>query len=144
MNTTVEHDQTNTVNNTFTETIKSDTTVKITEGRYSHDVVANTAVYHVQGALTENYDTNKETTVKGKVIIKSTAGVIEIWSDKGYIKLDAATSIDLHTGASKLSMLSNGNIVLEGKNITINGAGSIIKVDATGVSVSGPKISLNG
>jgi hypothetical protein len=35
MNTTVEHDQTNTVNNTFTETIKSDTTVKITEGRYS-------------------------------------------------------------------------------------------------------------
>jgi hypothetical protein len=41
-------------------------------------------------------------------------------------------------------MLSNGNIVLEGKNITINGAGSIIKIDATGVSVSGPKISLNG
>jgi hypothetical protein len=94
--------------------------------------------------LTENYDTSQETTVKGKVIIKSTAGVIEIWSDKGYIKLDAATSIDLHTGASKLSMLSNGNIVLQGKNITINGAGSIIKVDATGVSVSGPKISLNG
>jgi type VI secretion system secreted protein VgrG len=83
MNTTVEHAQTNTVNNTFTETIKSDTTVKITEGRYSHDVVANTAVYHVQGALTENYDTSQETTVKGKVIIKSTAGVIEIWSDKG-------------------------------------------------------------
>ena len=51
MGTTVEHDQTNTVNNDFTETIKKNATISITEGKFSHDVVAGTATYHVQGAI---------------------------------------------------------------------------------------------
>ena len=116
MGTTVQHDQTNTVNNTFTETIKSDATIKITEGKYSHDVEANTADYHVKGALTEKYDTTQDTTVQGDITIKSTAGVIYI---------QAATKIELQTGASKLSMANDGTISLEGVNITVSGAGSV-------------------
>jgi type VI secretion system secreted protein VgrG len=125
MNTTVEHDQTNTVNNKFTETIKNDATIKITEGKYSHDVIAGTATYHVQGAMVENYDASQATTVKDNITIKSSAGAIVITSDSMHIYVHAATSIQLHTGASKLWMASDGNISLEGVNVTIKGSSSV-------------------
>jgi type VI secretion system secreted protein VgrG len=137
MGTTVEHDQTNTVNNNFTETIKKDATIKITEGKYNHDVVANTADYHVQGALTEKYDTTQTTTVQGAITVKSTSGAIVISADASDIYIHAATSIQLHTGASKLWMDSAGNISLEGVNVTISGAnivtvkGLIVHSEAT-------------
>jgi type VI secretion system secreted protein VgrG len=125
MATTVEHDQTNTVNNDFTETIKKNATISITEGKLSHDVVAGTAKYHVQGALTEIYDATQDTTVKNALTIKSTAGAITISADSQHIYVHAATSIQLHVGASKLWMASDGNISLEGVNITVNGSTNV-------------------
>ena len=122
MNTTVENDQTNTVNNKFTETIKSDATIKITEGNYSHDIVAGIADYHVQGALTEKYDATQETTVKENLTVKSTTGAIAVSADASHVKIDAATKITLHTGASTIEMDVGGNIKIDGVNITINGA----------------------
>lgn len=116
MNTTVEHDQTNTVNNKFTETIKSDASITITEGKYSHDVKANTANYHVKGALTENYDTTQDTTVKNNIAITSTAGSI-------YLK--AATKITLEVGASKITMDAAGKIAIEGINVVTNGTAMV-------------------
>ncbi|MDO8334621.1 MAG: type VI secretion system tip protein VgrG [Nitrosomonas sp.] len=112
MNTTVEHDQTNTVNNKFTETIKSDAAISITEGKYSHDVKTGTANYHVQGALTEKYDATQDTTVKNNITITSTAGAILV---------NAATVIKLEVGASKLTMDAAGNIAIEGINVVVNG-----------------------
>jgi type VI secretion system secreted protein VgrG len=125
MTTTVQHDQTNTVNNKFTETIKSDAKVTVTEGTYSHDVAANTAKYHVSGDLTENYDAKQTTTVKGDLTIVSAAGAISISADAKHIYIHAATSIQLHTGASKLWMASDGNISLEGVNITVQGSSGV-------------------
>ena len=125
MSTTVQHDQTNTVNNKFTETIKSDAKVTVTEGTYSHDVAANTAKYHVSGDLTENYDARQTTTVKGDLTIVSAAGAISISADAKHIYIHAATSIQLHTGASKLWMASDGNISLEGVNITVKGSSGV-------------------
>jgi type VI secretion system secreted protein VgrG len=125
MNTTVQHDQTNTVNNKFTETIKSDAAITITEGKYTHDVKASTADYHVQGALTEKYDTTQATTVQGDITIKSTAGAITISADAQHIYIHAATNIQLHTGASSLWMASDGNIKLEGVNVTVKGSASV-------------------
>jgi len=116
MNTTVQHDQTNTVNNKFTETIKSDASITITEGKYSHDVKANTANYHVKGALTENYDTTQDTTVKNNITITSTAGSI-------YLK--AATKITLEVGASKITMDAAGKIAIEGINVVTNGTAMV-------------------
>jgi type VI secretion system secreted protein VgrG len=125
MNTTVEHDQTNTVNNKFTETIKSDATIKITEGNYSHDVETGTADYHVQGALTETYDATQETTVKGDLTIKSTTGAIAVSADAVHVKIDAATKITLHSGASTIELDSAGNIKIDGVNVSINGSMSV-------------------
>jgi type VI secretion system secreted protein VgrG len=121
MNTTVEHDQTNTVNNIFTETIKSDATIKITEGNLKHDVVAGTADYHVQGALTETYDATQATTVNGNLTVKSTTGAIAVSADAAHVKIDAATKLTLHSGASTIEMDNGGNIKIDGVNVTING-----------------------
>jgi type VI secretion system secreted protein VgrG len=125
MGTTVQHDQTNTVNNTFTETIKSDAKITITEGTYTHDVAANTATYHVQAALTENYDNTQTTTVKNDIITKSTAGSIQITSDTAHVFIDAATKIKLHVGASTIAMDAAGNISIEGVNVAIKGSTSV-------------------
>ncbi len=120
MGTTVEHDDTQTVHNnrtigvdgTHTETIKKDTTIKITEGNLVHDVEKGTAAYHVKGAVTENFDNTQTTTVKNAV---------EIWSTDATILVDAKTSIELHTGSSRMVMKSDGSIRIDGKNIEIIG-----------------------
>jgi type VI secretion system secreted protein VgrG len=125
MNTTVEHDQTNTVNNDFTETIKKNATISITEGKYSHDVQAGTATYHVKGAVTENYDATQATTVKGEVTIRSTGGAICISADAQHVYINAATSIQLHVGSSMIWMDSGGQINIQGVNVALNGSASV-------------------
>ncbi|HEU0139226.1 MAG TPA: type VI secretion system tip protein TssI/VgrG [Bryobacteraceae bacterium] len=165
MGTTVEHDDTQTVHNnrtigvdgTHTETIKKDTTIKITEGNLVHDVEKGTATYHVKDAVTENFDNTQTTTVKKAV---------EIWSTDATILVDAKTSIELHTGSSRMVMKSDGSIRIDGKNIEIIGtqevklgvgtqtitlnnqevasAGAGIKATAVGVhEISGALVKIN-
>ncbi|MCC7335897.1 MAG: type VI secretion system tip protein VgrG [Pirellulaceae bacterium] len=120
MATTVEHDDTQTVHNdrtitvngTHTETIKKLTKITISEGAYEHKVAANTAKYHVEGALTETYNATQVTTVKNNITIETTAGETLI---------KAANKITLLTGASKLEMLADGSITLEGVNVIVKG-----------------------
>ena len=107
MGTTVEHDDTQTIHNN--RTIMVDGTHQET----------------VTGAVTEKYDTTQATTVQGDITIKSTSGAIVISADASSIYIHAATSIQLHTGASKLWMASDGNISLEGVNVSISGASTV-------------------
>ena len=134
--TTVKNDQSNTVNNKFTETIKSDATIKITEGKYNHDVVAGTADYHVQGALTEKYDATQTTTVKQDIKVSSTTGAISVSSDAKNVSITATTNvsitaitqIELTVGASSISMDSSGVIKIKGVALEINGMGDHVHV----------------
>ena len=149
MGTTVEHDDTQTVHNDrsitvdgkHTETIKKDTTIKITEGKLDHDVVAGTAKYHVQGALTEIYDNKQETTVANEIIIKSGSTIY----------VEAADEITLKVGASKLWMDSGGKIELSGNNIAIKGTanvqisgGSIVSAADENHEISGKAVKSEG
>jgi len=111
MGTTVLHDQTNTVNNDFTETIKKNAKITVTEGNLTHSVDTGTASYHVKGAVTQKFDNIWDSKVADKVSIKANSDII----------IDSDTKITLVTGASKLVMQSSGDISLEGVNITING-----------------------
>jgi len=144
MGTTVEHDDTQTIHNnrtigvdgTHTETIKKDTTIKITEGKYDHDVVANTAKYHVKGALTENYDDVQKTTVTKE---------IEIKSNTAHIYLTAAKEIKLVTGESMVQMLSDGTIKIHGVNIEIIGTKEVkMGVGAQNVTCNTQKVITSG
>jgi type VI secretion system secreted protein VgrG len=125
MGTTVEHDQTNTVKNDSTETIVKNAKIEISEGTYKHDVKTGTADYHVQGALTEKYDTTQQTTVKGAITIVSTGGPIAVSSDAVHVYINAATNIQLHVGASMIWMDSGGQINIKGVNVAINGSSSV-------------------
>ncbi|MGO9109816.1 MAG: type VI secretion system Vgr family protein [Thermoguttaceae bacterium] len=145
MHTTVEHDVTETIHNDrtitvdgkHTETVTKDTTIKITEGKYNHDVVANTADYHVQGKLTEKVDNDQETTVANNVFLRSTGGTIreeaqagdffvyaknnvEVKGDTAMVVVIAGQEIRLQTGSSVLSMKSDGTIKLSGVTIEIS------------------------
>lgn len=125
MHTKVGHDQTNTVDNTFTETIKKDTKITVTEGTYSHDVAANTATYHVKGALAETYEATQTTTVTGNLSITSKDGTVSITASSKNVVIKAETEILIEVGASKLLMKKDGTISLEGKDVTIKGSSSV-------------------
>ncbi len=124
MSTTVEHDDTQTVHNnrkisvdgTHTETIKQKTAITITQGDYHHDVAANTANFHVKGAVTEVYESNQSTTVTNQV---------EATSKTAHIHLTACTEITLKVGASSLLMRSDGYIQLKGVSIVVDGSSSV-------------------
>jgi type VI secretion system secreted protein VgrG len=143
MDTKVEHDQ--------TETIKNNSKIEISEGTYKHDVKTGTANYHVQSALTEVYDATQDTTVKGNLTIKSTGGAIVVSADSQHIYIHAATSIQLHTGASKLWMASDGNIELSGTNVKIIGTakvyvkgGEVVSAADTNHEISGAAVKSAG
>jgi type VI secretion system secreted protein VgrG len=143
MSTTVEHDQSTTVHNnrtdtvdgTHTETIKKDTKITITDGPFVHDVAANTATYHVNKDLTENYDANQTTTV-GKDQTTTVTKNITVVSTTGEILVDAAKKITLHTGSSLLQMDSSGKITIAGVNIVVIG-NTDIKESAPTIEISG-------
>jgi type VI secretion system secreted protein VgrG len=138
MSTTVENDDTQHIvtgnrkididTGTHTEKIKGNTSITVVSGNHSLDVQAGTHTHHVKSDVIENYDATQTTTVTNAIAIKSTSLTI---------LLDAATEITLHTGASKLTMKSGGDISLEGVNITISGSdtvtvkGNIVHSEAT-------------
>lgn len=123
MGTTVEHDDTQTVHNnriiavdgTHTETIKKATQISVTEGTFAHDVVANTATYHVKGALTENYDDTQTTTVLKDITIDS----------KTKILITATNEIKLLTGESMIVMKSDGTIQIHGVKLEVIGTAEV-------------------
>jgi type VI secretion system secreted protein VgrG len=127
MSTTTQHDETHTVNNTFTEKIKSNTKITVTEGTYNFEVLANTATYHVVGAVKEDFDATLTTTVKNTINVKSTSDEIVV---------DGAKKITLQSGLSKIELYADGRINITGKNLVFTGD--------TDAKLSSPKVSISG
>ena len=127
MDTTAENDQSNTVHGKMTETIDKDTTIHITQGNLEHKVQTGTALYDVKGALTENYQTTQDTTVKGNITIKSSTG-----------------DILLQTGPSKLLLKNDGSIELSGINIAITGTAKVYVSGDQVVSDAGTTHEISG
>jgi type VI secretion system secreted protein VgrG len=134
MDTTVEHDQSNTVHGKMTETIDKDTTIHISEGKLEHKVLKGTALYEVQDALTEKYHNTQDTTVQGNITITSAKGDILI-----------------QTGPSSLLLKNDGNIELSGINIAITGkkkvytsGDQVVSEAGTNHEISGQAVKSNG
>lgn len=130
-NTTVLNNDTQSVGANRTVTITDDFKTTVTDGNTEHDVATGTALIHVKGSVTENFDDTQTTTVGKDITVESKAG-------KVYVK--AATSIKLETGASSIEMDAGGNISIKGVNVAIEGsatvsiAGGLINSEATGVN----------
>jgi type VI secretion system secreted protein VgrG len=73
-----QYDMTTDVGHDDTQTVKNNRTVKITEGKLNHDVVAGTATYHVKGDVTERYEAKQATTVTSDITIVSQTGGIAV------------------------------------------------------------------
>ncbi len=95
MATTVEHDDTQTINNhrtihvfgKHTETIEKDTKIVVSQGNLLHMVNTGTAKYYVKSSIDETYDDKQTTSVKNDLTIVSTTGKIHIESATKQITL---------------------------------------------------------
>ena len=100
MNTTVEHDA----------------NITIVTGKSTFSVNAGTHTETVKGAVKETFQDTHDSTV---------TNAISITSETASIYIHGSTNIQLHVGASKLWMASDGNISLDGVNVTIQGSSSV-------------------
>ena len=174
MNYHVGHDEVQAVDNnrkitvtgTHTETVKGDTSVTISDGFYTHIVVAKDAKYFVQGLVAETYNNDHQTTVAANVIMKTTGGTIrqsalagefftfasgyvEVTSGTNAVAIHAATEISLNVGSSSIVMKADGTITISGVSVTISGSTDAkigtssqnLMTTASKVSVSGAEIN---
>ncbi len=99
MATTIEHDDSQTIHNNRTIMV---------DGTHHETIKKDTTIL-----VTEGKETN---TVKKEIDITSQTAHIHSW---------AATHIELWVGASKLRMESNGDISIEGVNITLRASNTV-------------------
>jgi type VI secretion system secreted protein VgrG len=135
MDSTVEHFQAN--------AIKNNRTTKVTATVDDSLTVDANRTMHIKGGLAETVDAGHQLNVKdgltediqGERTIKVT----------GAIDPSSTATTDLHaTCAGTYTSDSSLKLQVAGSTIEITPAAITIKVDPSGVSVSGPNISLNG
>lgn len=124
MSTLVKHNDTQTVlvdrkidvDGTHTETIKGNTAITVSEGKYEHTVATGIATIKVKDAVTEVFENTQSTTVTNGITITSKTADMYV---------QTATKIDLHVGDSRVVMTSDGTITITGKNITVDGSETV-------------------
>jgi hypothetical protein len=77
----------------------------------------------------------------GRVQLKAGDGVHYDAMPDGTLKVIATTKILLECGGSKLELNADGTITLAGSTIEIAGGPSSVKLEGSGVTTSGPKIT---
>ncbi|WP_338663882.1 type VI secretion system tip protein TssI/VgrG [Pararoseomonas sp. SCSIO 73927] len=121
-----------TVNGPWEDTINGKLTEKITGGE--DRTVSSGRKLTVDGGLTETVTGKHETTVTGE--IKQSASATTDIHSTGAATFTSDASIKLAVAGSVIEITPSA--------ITISSGPSTVKLDASGVSVSGVKISLNG
>jgi len=156
MNTTVEHDQSNTIKNNRTTAVTVDDTLTVNANRTMHikgtlaETIDTGHQLTVKAGLTENISDGHSVTVKGGVTEDVTGG--QTLTVKGAINQSSTDKTDLHadgagtyTSNTSLQLAVQGSVIdITPQAITISVGGSTIKIDPAGVSITAPKISLNG
>jgi type VI secretion system secreted protein VgrG len=160
MNTTVEHDATHTVvSGTFTEKIKGDTAIHITDGDLQQKVLKGKADYTVEKTQAtivklQIKDQSTEADIlqqaKDKIRLDSGDGksTAELRPD-GKIEISSAEEIKLITGDSSITLKKDGTILISGNEITISGTAKVqmgvgnqtVTTDTAQVAVAGAAIA---
>jgi len=137
-NSTIENDRNKTVNNNQTETIKNNKTIDV--GNDHQESIVNNANIEIGGnsVLTISKNSNVNVTKDLTEVVEgnhkdTVTKAFEVIAKT--IKLDAQNNITLTTGSSEIVMSSSGNISIKGSKILIDGSGSVV--------VKGGKISQN-
>lgn len=129
-----------TVHKGYKETITDGSTSDISGGLKS--TVTGPWESTVKGKLTEKINEGEEKTVTGTLKIAVTGPIDQSSTEKTDIH---ATGAGTYTSDTSLKFSVVGPVIeITPTAITISAAGSTVKLDASGVAISGAKISLNG
>jgi type VI secretion system secreted protein VgrG len=120
-------DKSNNIDGAFSEIVKLDADVKITEGNYLLDIVAGRSDTHVAGPVYKKYDTGMVTTVKNGILFESMEDDITI---------NAATAIKFICGRSSMILNSDGTISIEGTRVAIKASEGLLSLDGVNTRLS--------
>src|SRR5690606_19680186 len=120
-------------------TVDANRTTHVT-GKYS---IKSDGQYKVlQNSVNElTIDDSMFAAMVGRVQLKAGDGVHYDAMPDGTLKVIATTKILLECGGSKLELNADGTITLAGSTIEIAGGPSSVKLEGSGVTTSGPKIT---
>ena len=122
-NSTISNDRNKTVENNQSETIGADKTIDI--GANHTESIGKDKSIDVGGNQTENVDKDMSLTV-GKNLSEDIGNKLNI---------EAGDQIVFKTGSASITMKSNGDITISGKNINIKGSGNVV--------IKGSKVTSN-
>jgi len=163
---TVDNNRKITVDGTHNETIKKDTSITVSDGKYEHNVATGTADYAVKGTLTETYSDAQITTTTKDVTLVSVEGdinqwamagafsmfankIVEVTSKTASVEITASTKILLSVGSSSILLEADGTITISGLKISISGSkecvlgtgSQSVTTDLAKVAVAGAEIN---
>lgn len=106
-----------------------------------YNIVANGAHYKVkQGGTEEFIQASEKTYIKSasEVQLKASPSHLVMDSD-GNITLKTGTKIAFECGSAKLELNADGTILIEGTSVQVKGGDSLVKLEAAGATLKGPK-----
>lgn len=155
MDTEVENNETLTVDNDRSKTIKHDENSQIdndrnkTVGNNQSENIGQDKTIEVGANHTESIGKDKSVdvndnhteTIGKNMSLTVTDNLNEKVGKK--IDIDAGDQIVLKTGSASITMKSNGDISIKGSNITVQGSGKINVKASSNVTIKGSKVSTN-
>ncbi len=135
----VENNEITEIGNDRTEHVVHDETINIDNDRT--ETVGNNENITIQNDRTENVTSNEKVTIgKARMHKIGTNDTLDV-GDNLYIK--AGKSIILETGAAKIDMQSNGDILVSGTNITVKGSGKVTQTAGGPMTIKGNPTAVN-
>ncbi len=137
-NSNIDNDRNKTVGKNQSETIGKDKTISV--GDNHSETIGKDKTLSVGANHTEDIAKNMTLTV-GKDLQETISANHKESVTKGYsldaekILMDAKKEITIKTGSAKIVMKSNGDILIQGKNITMKGSSNVV--------IKGSKVGVN-
>ena len=135
----VENNEITDVGNDRTEHVAHDEVINIDNDRT--ETVGNNENITIENDRTENVTNNENVTIGKERFHKiGTNDTLDV-GDNLYIK--AGKSIILETGAAKIDMQSNGDILISGANITVKGSAKVTQTAEAAMTIKGNPTAVN-
>jgi type VI secretion system secreted protein VgrG len=147
METTILHDETETVGNNRTETVGANHTETI--GKNQSNTVGTNETTTIGADRKESVGANETISIgKNRTETVGGAEAITIGKDKTVTvgknyTLKVADSISIVCGSSSITMKKDGTITIKGKDLTLDGSGKIVVKASSDVTMKGSKVAIN-
>ena len=135
----IGEDETTSIGQNRTESVVENETISI--GGDRTETVQGTETISIAKKRTETVGEDESITIAGSR--EESVGGDDSLNVAKHITIDAGTSITIKTGAASITMKSNGDIVIDGKNVSIKGSGRINAKAAGNITLKGSNVGEN-